>query len=234
MTPQAAQSAECFIDWRPIWEAHSTTYDVMVQQMAPADEAAVQRELLFCLLGGHSVSYELALSATERCAELDVFAPQWAPDDLKARLADELGQPQFLPRKLDGTLRRYRYPRRKAMLVAAASQWLALCGPLTQALSSLDCERERRELLCACPGIGPKTASWLLRNLGFAQNLAVLDVHVLRAMASAGLVDQVNLSRDYEMVEETFLAWCEDLAAPPAAFDLFLWEFQRGRMSVAA
>jgi thermostable 8-oxoguanine DNA glycosylase len=53
-------------------------------------------------------------------------------------------------------------------------------------------------------------------------------------MSSAGLVDQVNLSRDYEIVEDTFLAWCQDLEAPPAAFDLFLWEFQRGRISVAA
>lgn len=234
MTPQAAQSDESFVDWRPIWEAHSTTYDQLVQQMAPANEAAVHRELLFCLLGGHAVSYELALSATERCAKLDVFALHWAPDALKARLADELSQPQFLPRKLDGTLRRYRYPERKAILVVGASQWLASCGSLTEALSSLDCEQERRKLLCACPGIGPKTASWLLRNLGFAQNLAVLDVHVLRAMVSAGLVGRVNLSRDYEMVEETFLAWCEDLAAPPAAFDLFLWEFQRGRLSVVA
>lgn len=232
MTPQAAQSANSFVDWRPIWDAYSANYDVMVRQMAPADEDAVHRELLFCLLGGHAVSYELALSATERCAELDVFGSHWVAGDLRARLADELSQPQFLPRKLDGTFRRYRYPTRKATLIAAASQWLLASGQLTDALTGLDRERERRTLLCACPGIGPKTASWLLRNLGFAQNLAVLDVHVLRAMSSAGLVDQVNLSRDYETIEDTFLAWCQDLEAPPAAFDLFLWEFQRGRMSV--
>lgn len=233
MTPQAAQSADPFVDWRPIWEAYSTSYNVMVQQMAPADEEAVHRELLFCLLGGHAISYELALSATERCFELDVFGSHWVAEDLESRLADELSQPQFLPRKLDGGYRRYRFPVRKATLVTAASQWLLAGDPLPDALTNLDCERERRTLLCACPGIGPKTASWLLRNLGFAQNLAVLDVHVLRAMSSAGLVDHVNLSRDYEMVEDTFLAWCHDLEAAPAAFDLFLWEFQRGRMSVA-
>ena len=49
-------------------------------------------------------------------------------------------------------------------------------------------ERERRRFLCNCPGVGLKTASWLLHNLGLASELAILDVHLLRAMRAAGRV----------------------------------------------
>lgn len=222
------------VDWRPLWNRYSLNYDRILEQMQPAGEQDVHRELLFCLLGGHAVSYELARSATDLCERLDVFAGHWKPDALQAELTDELNRPQFLPLKRDGTPRRYRYPRRKAQLIVAARAWLLERPALTVDLLGLDDERDRRAHLCGCPGIGPKTASWLLRNLGYAQNLAVLDVHVLRAMATAGVLPNARLPQDYEQIETSFLAWCEDIQAPPAAFDLFLWEFQRGQLSVAA
>jgi N-glycosylase/DNA lyase len=222
------------IDWRPLWNLYSVNYDQLLEQMVPAGEEDVHRELLFCLLGGHAVSYELARSATEVCDRLDVFASGWAPDELEARLSSELSAAQFLPLKRDGTPRRYRYPRRKAHLVVRARSWLLERPALTRDLPLLDDERDRRAYVCGCPGIGPKTASWLLRNLGYAHKLAVLDVHVLRAMVTAGVLPSTRLPQDYEQIEASYLAWCEEIEASPAAFDLFLWEFQRGRMSVAA
>lgn len=91
-------------------------------------------------------------------------------------------------------------------------------------------ERERRRLLCECPGVGPKSASWVLRNVGLASQLAILDIHVTRALQAAGRIAGARLPRDYEIVEIAFLRWCRDLAAPPPAFDLFLWEWQRGSL----
>ena len=35
----------------------------------------------------------------------------------------------------------------------------------------------------------------------------------------------------YEEIETAFLDWCRELSAPPAAFDLFIWELQRGDLS---
>jgi thermostable 8-oxoguanine DNA glycosylase len=60
-----------------------------------------------------------------------------------------------------------------------------------------------------------------------AEGLAVVDIHVLRALASAGRVTEARLPRDYYAVERCFLEWCQELDAPPAAFDLMLWELQR-------
>jgi hypothetical protein len=38
------------------------------------------------------------------------------------------------------------------------------------------------------------------------------------------------MPRDYEAVEQAFLMWCHELDAAPAAFDLFVWEWQRGTL----
>jgi thermostable 8-oxoguanine DNA glycosylase len=73
----------------------------------------------------------------------------------------------------------------------------------------------------------------VLRNTGWAQDLAILDVHVLRAMSDAGLIGESGLESSYEAVERTFLDWCARLGAAPAVFDLFLWEWQRGTLRAA-
>ena len=95
-------------------------------------------------------------------------------------------------------------------------------------IRSLTESKVQRGFLCQCPGIGPKTASWILRNLGLSNDLAVLDIHVIRALRDAGRIGSVNLPRDYEIAEYAFLNWCDELGADPAAFDLFIWEWQRG------
>jgi thermostable 8-oxoguanine DNA glycosylase len=73
----------------------------------------------------------------------------------------------------------------------------------------------------------------MLRNLGLAQELAILDVHLLRALTAAGRVAGARLPRDYDLVEAAFLDWCRELDAPPAGFDLFVWEWQRGSLLAA-
>ena len=86
-----------------------------------------------------------------------------------------------------------------------ARAWVLSAGPLTERLAAQPCERARRTWLTSCPGLGPKSASWVLRNTGWAQDLAILDVHVLRAMSDAGLIGESGLKSSYEAVERTFL-----------------------------
>ena len=189
-----------------------------------------EHELLFCLLGGFGVSYEHNRSAVDVIAALEPFCSTHADDELCDLLVGTLSQPLFGPPRSDGSLRRYRFPRRKADLIVKARTWLRLRRPLTDLLASVADERERRRILCQCPGIGPKSASWMLRNIGLAQELAILDVHVVRALAAAGRLAGARLPRDYELVETAFLGWCRELNAPPAGFDLFIWEWQRGSL----
>lgn len=205
-------------------------FTAAVTPTAPPTEASFQRELLFCLLGGFGVSFEMAASASAVIDCLDPFALHWSSDTLSDRIEQELQQPQFEPRTATGGLRRYRFPARKAQTVARSVNWVRATGPVVARLVQVEDEHHRRALLEECPGVGPKTGSWILRNVGLASSLAILDVHVLRAMESCGRVASSSLPRDYPAVEKAFLAWCHELDALPAAFDLFLWEWQRGTL----
>lgn len=219
--------------WQEAWDRWGDVYAARAIRPAPADESEARRELLFCLLGGHGVPYELALSATDRLADVGILAREGPSGDVLERLvARELAMPQFSPLRADGSSRRYRYPYRKAGLLKQAADWLkkTALDSLVVALGTHESEVDRRGFMCRCPGVGPKTASWFLRNTGYATHLAVLDIHVLRALAAAGRLGEFRLPRDYERVESCFLGWCEDLKALPAAFDLFLWELQRGSL----
>jgi thermostable 8-oxoguanine DNA glycosylase len=154
----------------------------------------------------------------------------WGESHISKKISFELSQPQFEPRSASGVLRRYRFPHMKTRLIVNARRWLVAQGSLNEALADIKSEPERRRLLCECPGLGNKTASWLLRNVGLASRLAILDIHVVRALQAAGRVTTERLPRDYEVVEAAFIQWCDELGAPPAAFDLFVWDWQRGSL----
>lgn len=220
------------IGWHERWQELQTRYDALFDLKLNVTEELLRDEALFCLLGGHGVPYELALSATRRLLALELFSPMWKPRALETRLWRELSSPQFEPRRRSGELRRYRYPKRKASLIVSARAWMLQEAPVLDRLRAIDDERVRREFLCGCPGFGQKTASWLLRNLGLGRGLAIIDVHVLRALIQERRLVDVRLPRDYARVEEAFLSWCEELDASPAAFDLFLWEWQRGSFAM--
>jgi N-glycosylase/DNA lyase len=221
------------VPWQETWRQLAGDYEAGATP-APTSECALRQELVFCLLGGHGVSFELARSATDVVMALCPFEPRWRPTELAAALQVELGAAKFDPRRRDGSLRRYRYPVRKAELVAMAVAWVAENGSLSSRLAELPDEFERRQWLCRCPGIGPKSASWFLRNIGAAKELAILDVHILRAMREAGRLGEANLPRDYAVVEARFREWCEELGTSVFALDLFLWQWQRGDLAAIA
>jgi thermostable 8-oxoguanine DNA glycosylase len=217
-------------DWQPMWLAFQEAYAELAPPIQPASEPVVRRELLFCVLGGHGVAFEMGSSALEAVETLDVFNESHDPWALHDALVALLEQPRFRPPRRDGSLRRFRFPRRKAQLICAARGWLLGVGSLVDGLDQLACERERRAWLMGCPGLGPKSASWLLRNTGWANRLAIIDIHVARAMRDAGLLADNPWPGDYVQVEQLFLEWCDRLGAPPAVFDLFVWEWQRGSL----
>jgi N-glycosylase/DNA lyase len=219
--------------WHEAWQRLGCEYEALARPPL-ASEPALRQELVFCLLGGHGVSFELARSATDVVMALCPFEPGWQQADLAAEIGAELAASKFDPRRKNGSLRRYRYPARKAELLAAAVAWVRANGPLAERLRELGGESERREWVCGCPGIGPKSASWFLRNTGGAQDLAILDVHIVRAMRAAGRLGEARLPRDYAAVEARFRVWCEELGASVAALDLFLWEWQRGDLASTA
>jgi thermostable 8-oxoguanine DNA glycosylase len=76
----------------------------------------------------------------------------------------------------------------------------------------------------ALPGVGPKTASWIVRNHLGSDAVAIIDVHLLRAGVIAGVFDpRWSASRDYFLLEDLFLAWADHGGVSAAALDAVVW-----------
>jgi thermostable 8-oxoguanine DNA glycosylase len=78
------------------------------------------------------------------------------------------------------------------------------------------------------PGIGPKTASWIARNWLGTDEVAILDVHVLRAGTMMGLFPKnYRMPRDYVFLEERFLALANALNVKASFLDAIIWREMR-------
>ena len=213
------------------WLVVSDLYCLAACQSESVRLHGIEDELLFCLLGGFGITFEHGQSAYVTIRQLRPFSGDWKDEQLFETILAALMRPQFEPRRRDGSLRRYRFPKQKASVIVKARQWVRGQDPIDERLLQLGSPKDRRRFLTKCPGMGFKSASWLLRNLGLGGELAIIDVHVLRALLDAKRIpDDIRIPRDYEMAEEAFLAWCDELDAPSEAFDLFVWHWQRGTL----
>lgn len=219
------------LDVADIWRAAEGFYRQAFVPSKIVRHEDIEDELLFCLLGGYGIAEEHGRSAWQTVRRLEPFSEVWRDDDLFTSIMATLELPQFEPRRADGSLRRYRFPKRKAAIIMESRRWVRSHKPLEECLLYWDDPKDRRKILLGCPGLGLKSASWLLRNLGMGDGLAILDVHLVRALQDAKRIsDEIRLPRDYYAVEEAFLNWCHELEAPSDAFDLFIWEWQRGTL----
>lgn len=76
---------------------------------------------------------------------------------------------------------------------------------------------------------GPKTASWIVRNLRGSDEVAILDVHVIRACRAMNLFpDVVSLPRDYDGLEARFLSFADRIGVKPSLLDAVMWTEVRG------
>lgn len=84
-----------------------------------------------------------------------------------------------------------------------------------------------REWLMTFRGVGPKTASWVVRNQYPDSDVAIIDIHVHRAAVKAGVFDSTwTPSRDYWTMEAAFLGWAKHGEVTAADLDAVIWEEQ--------
>ena len=196
-------------------------------------EHRLWRELTLCILSSNTL-FETAASAT-KCLEKRGLLRRLRqePDPRVARTVYRvLASPLFLPTCQDGRLRRYRFPRTKSGQLLGAARLVYVdpdCDGLRGILSRMTSGEEAREYFRShVPGMGMKEASHFLRNVGFATDLAIIDVHMKRFLQSiAAIPDEVLTStrrRDYLRLEELVrdIAEANDLSLP--LLDLAVWE----------
>ena len=172
-------------------------------------------ELVFCMLGGYGIKAELAMAAFETCrkakliSRLEPTAEAWA---------DQLRQPLML----NGRPQKYRYPNQKARFIAGAM--VHLHEHTMEGYGG----RELRNALLKINGVGAKTAGWVARNYLDTDEVAILDIHLIRAGLLCDLFKPDDrVERDYLTMEARFIDFCRALDARPALLDCLIWDQMR-------
>ncbi|NEW97175.1 hypothetical protein [Rhodopseudomonas sp. BR0G17] len=206
---------------KPEW-VPSAAFWAQMSALAHEDDDYVCRDMTlkeqvgFCLLGGFGITAEMNASAYDRLAAEQIFAPGSLAD------AEQIRELLTAPLEIQGRSRKYRFPNQKAARLSQALRMLEHAPPKTN-----DHRIFRRELT-EIPGIGMKTASWITRNWLGSDDVAILDIHIIRAGILIGLFgrDQ-QVARDYELMEGRFLQFAKALQVRPSLLDAVMWRHMR-------
>lgn len=163
-----------------------------------------------CLLGGHGIPAAVGLATFDYLRSLGAFDGN-TPSD--SQLLDWLTRPVLVK----GKQVRYRFAKQKSKYLAAALSAL-------QTAPAAQSGRALRDWLRELPGIGYKTASWVARNWLNADDVAILDVHILRFGQAIGLFPPtLTVERNYLELENLFLEFCCCVDVRPSELDAVIW-----------
>ncbi|SIS10890.1 Thermostable 8-oxoguanine DNA glycosylase [Microbacterium sp. RURRCA19A] len=173
-------------------------------------------EILACVLGGYGVRWSAVSPYIERIRESGALARDVvAIDELRLLLTE--------PVLIDGRWQRYRFPNQRARRLSSALN--AVCEREYSKLGDL----ELRDALMLIEGIGPKTASWVVRNHRASDRVAIIDIHIARAGIVAGVFDPAwDVNRHYLDFEAAFLSWSQSVGLSAAALDSVIWGYLAG------
>lgn len=175
----------------------------------------LSEELVFCMLGGYGITAELATAAFDACRDAQlIFHLETSVD----KWTTQLQQPLIV----NGRQQKYRYPKQKARFIAGAMAHLQK-NPLMEFGG-----KELRDELLKIKGVGPKTAGWVARNYLDTDEVAILDIHLIRAGQLCGVfTPNQRVERDYFEMEMRFINFCKALKARPAVLDCLIWDQMR-------
>jgi N-glycosylase/DNA lyase len=181
----------------------------------------LREEVAACMLGGFGLPFEVGLAAYAAVRNAGLLAPSSRPDAANIELILRA------PLRVGPTWRRYRFPAQRASRLAAALAFLDRECPPAEPLAI-------RNWLLAAPGIGPKTASWVVRNHYDCDDVAIVDVHILRAGVEAAVFDPSWLpTRQYALIEGFFLSWARHGKVRAADLDAVIWAEQADLARIA-
>lgn len=173
--------------------------------------ATLKEEVGACLLGGHGIPANVGVAAFHHVKDHGAFGDHPPSEDTLLEWLKE-------PLAINGRQVRYRFAKQKARYLSAALQRLSVEQP------PITTGKELRDWLLDIPGIGYKTASWIARNWLDADDVAILDIHILRA-GLLGKFFQSNLTveRNYLELEEQFIRFSKGLGVRASELDALIW-----------
>ena len=129
-----------------------------------------------------------------------------------------------------------RFKNNKARYLVEARE--KLCSknskPLHKLISSFKTPREAREWLVGnIKGMGLKEASHFLRNIGYGEDVAILDRHILKNLVKLDVISAVpeTLSKKtYLKIEQKMRGFSKRVKIPMSHLDLLLWFNETGAL----
>jgi len=227
--PLATDEVLLGVPWGDPWTLFTPAYWLTQAWMLKLDSKNESRyrardgivgEVVFCLLGGYGISAELATAAYEKCRELALFQSYEKRPEAWAEALSGYFQ-------VNGRSVRYRFPNQKSRFLASAMAFVE---------SNEVCQEsglKLRNQLLHIDGIGYKTASWIARNVLNADDVAILDIHLVRAGQICGIFSlSQRVERNYLEMEKLFLNFCSALNIKPSTLDCLIWDEMRAAGSL--
>lgn len=182
---------------------------------------SLAEEVVFCLLGGFGITAEQATAAFEACCEANLIKTLETDPDLWTEVL-------LKPLSVNGRKQHYRFPNQKAKFIAAAMKYLS--EHRLDKVSGI----ALRDSLLKIDGIGPKTAGWITRNYADADDVAILDIHLVRAGVLCGIFNpNERVEKHYHAMEAQFIRFSKALGVRPAVLDCLIWDQMRELGGVA-
>lgn len=134
-------------------------------------------------------------------------------------------------------LKGVRFPNRKAQyIIEALKKFPGIYGEVQKLHTR---PRELREWLVKnVKGYGYKEASHFLRNIGIDEDMAILDVHILRTLRENGLIGEDEgqtggvSPKQYLSIEKKFCELAVKLGLKPAELDIAIWLARSGNAEI--
>lgn len=191
-------------------------------------------ELVSCILGSR-VSFEMAESAfhnLKRKRMLIVSTILSNPEKAEHNISSELNR-SIYPSATRSDVK-YIYSKSKANFIVRTCRqiYAQKKTSIKNVLTNSNDEKEVREILSEiCVGIGFKQASLFLRNTSYAENLAILDSHVVSYIEYMGIHkkrDKKSITKkEYIEYENKLLSYAETLKKPLSKLDVAIWIVMR-------
>lgn len=195
-------------------------------------EPILWSELCLCILSSN-VHFETAQSAVRHLFSKRLLDKNGSNRLSRSKIAVELTRPIYLPPRKDGSLRRYRFPNVRASNLVVAWDVLYRRGDGIKTLltDSNSVDETRLQLVRDVPGIGLKEASHFLRNVKFADSIAIIDTHVVRFLNEfLGLEVSIRggiTKKDYLELESLMRNLSARYQLSLAPLDMAIWDWMR-------
>ncbi|WP_327205663.1 hypothetical protein [Rhizobium beringeri] len=170
-------------------------------------------EIAVCLLGGYGIPAEIGMAAFERLKREGMLLGDTSEPEIHAQLSQPFGMP--------GGTRHYRFAAQKSSYLARSLQ-------MAKGIQANVPPRVLRHRLLELPGIGPKTASWIVRNHLNSDDVAIIDIHLHRACVMMNVFEATSdPAKEYFPLEALFLCFAEAIKVRASVLDAIIWDFMR-------